>query len=276
MGRHLLRTASEHEIVRLWPAVRAGHLFSSIDDLEAVWRAAPWRVQVSEAGDAAVLRPWRAHLSALAISALWCPASHVSRALGDLVRLARDQGYGHLLSPLVAEELVGQYTRAGMSECERIVTFRMDGRSALDWTPTSVSGVRFRPARADDISDILALDAECFDEFWRYGPEELAEYFVRDRTVVAEGEDGLIGYTLCTVENGAGTLGRLAVSPAQRGRGVGTALARDAIGYMARNGAGIVSLCTQEHNSASRAVYARVGMREIPDRLHLLWVETDR
>ncbi len=276
MSRGYLQPATQRDIMRLWPAVRAAHLFSSAAEFEAFWSSAPWRVQVSRAGDAAVLRRWREHLSVLAVSALWCPASHAPRAIRDLRALARDQGYEQLLSPLVSAEVAAGYLQADMHEHERIVTLRVDEHTASSWTSDPIPGVRLRSACASDMKEMLEIDAQCFDDFWRYGPKELGDYFVRDRVVVAENAEGLIGYTLCTVENGAGTLGRLAVRPVDRRRGVGTTLLVDAVKCMMRQGAGIVSLCTQEDNAASRAAYGRVGMRELPGRLYLLMGETQR
>jgi ribosomal protein S18 acetylase RimI-like enzyme len=274
MAQSYLQPASERDIQRMWPAVNSTHLFEESGDFRRMWEVAPWRVRVSAAGDAAILRPWRADHDVLAVTALWCPESHVPRAIGDLAAVARNQGFGHLLSPLVKQDSAKLYTRAGMVEHESIVTLRMDSRGADGMRGAFPESVTLRSATPDDIPAMHALDEVSFDEFWRYGTQELSDYFVSDRAAVASGPEGLIGYTLCTAKSGIGTLGRLAIHPSARRTGVGTALLRDAIGYMARQGAEMVSLCTQEDNHASRALYAGIGMRELPDRLLLLIMET--
>ncbi len=275
MSRYL-HPASERDIDRLGPAAHSVQLYEDAGEFRRMWEAAPWRVQVGPGGDAAILRPWREGRGVLALQALWCPESHVPRAITDLESVARDQGFARLLSPLVASEAVRPYLRAHMTPCQSIVTFRMDSRSAQEMRGQAPQGVVLRRAVPEDVPEILALDALCFDEFWSYGTKELSDYLVTNRAAVAEGTDGLIGYTLCTVAGGAGTLGRLAIHPSARRRGVGTALLRDAVGYMARQDAAMVSLCTQEHNVASRSLYTGVGMRELPGRLELLMKELRR
>lgn len=275
MSRYL-QPASERDIERLGPAAHSVHLYEDAGEFRRMWEAAPWRVQVGSGGDAAILRPWREGRDVLAVQALWCPESHVPRAIADLESVARDQGFARLLSPLIASEAVRPYLRADMMPFQSIVTFRMDARSARDMRGETQQGIVLRRAIPEDLAQILALDALCFDEFWSYGTSELSDYLTKNRAAVAEGEDGLIGYTLCTVVGGAGTLGRLASHPSARRRGVGTALLRDAVGYMARQGATTVSLCTQEDNVASRSLYAGVGMRELPGRLELLMKEFRR
>jgi ribosomal-protein-alanine N-acetyltransferase len=83
------------------------------------------------------------------------------------------------------------------------------------------------------------------------------------RAIVATSADGVIGYTLCTVDRDEGMLARLAVVPCERGRGIGAALLDDALGYMVRGGARGVSLYTQEENHISRALYHSRGFEEI-------------
>ena len=89
-----------------------------------------------------------------------------------------------------------------------------------------VSSVRLRPAERWDLEDLLAVDAACFDGFWRYGEPELVELLATERAVIAQTDSGeLIGYTLATVSRGAATLGRLAVSPQARATGAPAAWA---------------------------------------------------
>ncbi|TDB36860.1 MAG: GNAT family N-acetyltransferase [Actinobacteria bacterium] len=259
---HAMRTADEAELGVVWAAVRADHLFGSREEFEAAWREAPWRVQVSEAGDAAVLDRWREHSGLLAIQGLWCAERTMPAIVRDLVSLARSQGFDGVLSPLVPERLVEPYREAGMAVIHRGITMRLERPSSHAPEPSVAAQLRI--AGPADEAAIEAIDHACFDEFWRFDRRMLVRYLADQRAVLATRHGAPIGYTLCTVSNGDGMLGRLAVLPAERGRGVGALLLSDAVAYMARAGARVVTLYTQEENVPSRALYARGGFRELP------------
>jgi len=270
VSSRLLHSASAEEADTLWPAIDAAHLFDTYEQYLRFRSDAPWRVQVTAAGEAAVLEQWRSHLDVLAIRGLWCAGDRVAGLVAQLARLAADQGYGRVLSPLVAEEIAPLYERAGMEVRDRIVSLRFDRQDQRAGECQPVPGLILRRALEEDLGDLVRLDAECFDEFWRYDAGHLARSIAEDRVTVAEAGDGIIGYTLATVVRGHGTLGRLAVRPSARRRGVGEMLVRDALAYLVRTGTGAVSLCTQEDNAASRALYRAVGMTELPGRLVFL------
>ncbi|MDP2183629.1 MAG: GNAT family N-acetyltransferase [Actinomycetota bacterium] len=264
-----LHVAKDDEVDRLWPALKAAHLFDDPEALEAFRMGGPWRVLVGPGGTGAVVERWRRHLDILAIRGLWCSRHEIPGAVDEVARVAREQGLGRILSPLVPKEAAPDYTRAGMQLAQSIVAMRCDlNRSPVgDSVPARC---RVRPCTAADLSAILDVDHASFDEFWQYGPEQIAEYLSRDRIVLAEVNAQVIGYTLCTVERGAATLGRLAVLPAHRRAGIGSELLSDAMLYARRAGARYLSLCTQEENAASRALYRAAGMRELLGRLVFL------
>lgn len=259
---HAMRTADGRDLSAVWAAVRAAHLFSTRDEFESAWAEAPWRVQVSEAGDAAVLGRWRQHLGVLAVRGLWCAERDMPAILRDLVSVARSQGFTGVLSPLVPEALAEPYAAAGMTVVHRGITLRLDRPAGH--VSDSVAGVALRLAGPADAGAVLKVDAACFDDFWRFDAAMLGRYLVAERAAVATRGGSVIGYTLCTVSRGEGMLGRLAVVPGERQRGVGLLLLGDAVSYMARAGARAVTLYTQEENVPSRALYARAGFRELP------------
>lgn len=259
---HAMRTADEAELGAVWAAVRAAHVFGTREEFESAWYEAPWRVQVSEAGDAAVLGRWREHSGLLAIQGLWCAERTMPAIVRDLVSLARAQGFDGVLSPLVPENLVEPYRAAGMTVIHRGVTLRLDRPS--DVAPDASEATEIRIAGPADAVAIEAIDRACFDEFWRFDTAMLARYLTNQRAAVAIRNGVPIGYTLCTVSRDEGMLGRLAVLPAERGHGVGSLLLGDAVAYMARAGARAVTLYTQEENVSSRALYAKGGFRELP------------
>lgn len=270
MSRIDLQIASEQEVELLWPAVRAAHLFPKRDVFRAWYAEAPWRVRVDSRQRAVVLDRWRPHLGILAIKGLWASGRDVPGIIEGVRAVARSHDYASVLSPLLHEDGVRRYVEAGMVRHARVVALRVNARAAADAASELPGGVRVRPATAIDLDGVDRVDAACFEPFWAYGPARLEQALAGERLAVAEADAGIIGYTLCTIERGSGTLGRLAVVPEARGRGVGAALLAESLRYMVRAGIATVSLCTQEENAASRSLYARFGLRELPGRLEFL------
>lgn len=258
----------------VWPAVNAAHLFDSHARFQRFRSEAPWRVQVTGRGEAVVLEEWRSHLDVLAMRGLWCSGDRVPPLVEQVARVAAGQGYGRLLSPLVAVGVAPVYERAGLSVHGSIIALRLDRSAWKPEEPHPAPGVRLRQVLADDLPALVRIDAECFDEFWRYDPDRLARYLMEDRLVVAEGPEGPIGYTLATIVRDSGTLGRLAVKPSARNLGTGEALLREALSFLVRTGVGMVSLCTQEENLASRMLYRKVGLTELTGRVVFLMRQT--
>jgi ribosomal protein S18 acetylase RimI-like enzyme len=259
------RAAGIEDVRGLWPAVSASHIFEDYGEFERWWRDAPWRVRVTQASEAAVLGRWRRDLDLLGVRGLWCPPHRVPVLIEDLREVAREQGFGRLLGPLVPEEVAAPYIRAGLSVNQRIVVYRRQSGAGTAVEPPT--GVAIRCATSDDADAIQRLDAASFDEFWRYDDGHIADALASGRGAVAEGGGEVIGYTLCTLHGADATVGRLAVSPRHRRSGVGSALLADAIAFAAQRRAAAVTLCTQEENAASRGLYRRAGFREVPGRL---------
>ncbi len=270
MSSRTLHAANADELAGVWPAVQAAHLFESREKFESFYAEAPWRVQGTGRGEAVVLERWRSHLDVLAVRGLWASASRVPDLIDGVARIASRQGFGRVLSPLVSEEVAAEYVRAGMERHSAIVALKYDRHTMAPPTAGTPEGVVLRRALPDDLGQIILLDARCFDEFWRYDADRLARHFVEDRILVAEEADEVIGYTLSTLVRDCGTVGRLAVEPSARGRGVGAALLAEALRYLVRTGVGSVTLCTQEENRASRELYRRMGLIELSGRLVFL------
>lgn len=259
------RPAERDDLRAIWPAVSSAHIFEDFAELVAWWEAAPWRVRVSRGGEAAVLGRWRSHLDLLAIRGLWCPNRRIPVLLEDLRTVACERGFSRLLAPLVPDDAVAPYLSAGFVERQRIVVYRAQPLAGV--ARPAPAGVALRAGTAADRAAVAALDAACFDSFWRYDAEALREYQESERLGIAEAAGKVIGYTLSTVHGAEATIGRLAVEAAHRGRGVGSALLADSVLDAARKGALAVTLCTQEENEESRRLYRRAGFRESPKRL---------
>jgi ribosomal protein S18 acetylase RimI-like enzyme len=268
-----IRTATDSEAAKLWSAVAADRLFENAEQYRAYHAAGPWRVRVTPKGEAALLGPWREHLGVLAIRGVWSQERHVADFARDAAEQAHQHGFTSVLSPLLPDLLLGGYLRAGMRVVQPIVAIQ--GNPGLIMPAEPPIGVRIRPATEADIIAVARVDGACFEEFWRYGVAEFRDLARTERMTVAEAKGGaIIGYTLATVVRGAATLSRLGTAPQARRCGVGRALLAEVASWTASRGAVTISLCTQEENSASRAMYASAGLTELPERYALAFMET--
>lgn len=264
------RPARVDELGRLWPAVRAAHLAGSLDELVDASHDAPWSVRVSQEGDALMLSRWRAGLDVLAVRAIWAPERRIPALLKDAAAVARSEGFGRLLSPLVERRRAEPYLSGGLAPFAELIGFTRT-LSGLPNDRRSPDRLTVRAATRDDVAACVALDAECFEEFWRHGTAELEQAVTAERVAVAQDADGAgIGYTVSARAGSAITIGRLAVAPHARCRGVGSALVADALGWGASVGAVGVSLCTQAENEAARRLYRSAGFSEAAEPYLLL------
>lgn len=260
------RPATVRDLHWIAPAAIRAHLVADASGLAELAEAEPWRVRVTERGEAALLDRWRAHTDDCAVLGLWCAPARVPVLVCDLIEVARSRGFGRLLGPLVPAAAAPPYLDAGLRIVQRIAVLRLDrpGGLAVSSPP---EGVRVRDADEADHEAIARIDAAAFEPFWHYDDAQLARLLAEGRAAVAEEGGNLIGYTLATVSGGEGTVGRLAVVPGRRRRGVGAALASDAVAWLAGRGARAVTLSTQSDNRASLALYGSLGFRPLPEEL---------
>jgi ribosomal protein S18 acetylase RimI-like enzyme len=263
----LLRPALRDDLAWLWPPVRASQIFDTITELTQFWTEAPWRVRVNSRGEAAVVVRWRDHLDLLAVKGLWCSERRVPLLLDDLRAVAREQGFGRLMSPLLPEEAAPPYLDSGMHPVQEIIVLRLNVKKRRRLLEAPDAAVGLRLGTVADIQPVLAVDNAAFETFWRYDRRLMERYAVAERLGVAESGGEVVGYTLCTVRHGEGSLGRLAVRPDVQGRGIGAVLLEDAVAYLERSGADRVTLCTQAENLRSRRLYANAGFKDVPGLL---------
>jgi ribosomal-protein-alanine N-acetyltransferase len=261
------RVALESDLAKLWPVLRGAHVFSGPDDLESFYRSGPWRMRISDTGDALLLARWRQHLPVLAMKGAWCPDHRMPSLLADALSVTRAQGFETLLSPLLAESMQAPYLAAGMSIAEKLVVLQGMTNSG---TPGAKAPATVRRAAPHDAELLAAMDRECFGDFWRHGLGEWEAATRRERVVIAEDGDALLGYASASVHGSVCTLGRLGVRAGARRRGIGTHLVNDVVMWAFREGIPLVSLCTQADNDASRALYHRAGLVEIEEPYALL------
>jgi ribosomal-protein-alanine N-acetyltransferase len=253
----------------LGPAAVQSRIVDRAAELAGILRAEPWRLWVTQRGEAAIIDRWREHSSDCAVLGLWCAPRRVPVLIAELEQAAASLGFRRLIGPLVPEEAVRPYLNAGMTVAERIVVMRLDARgiARLLLKTTPPDSVTVRAGTIDDVPRIVGIDAASFDEFWRYDERTLRRLLVSGRMLVAEEGSEPIGYTLATVHGSESSLGRLAVLPSYRGRGIGHALARAAVGLVSGEGAKAMVLSSQEDNVSAQALYRSLGFAIVPGRL---------
>lgn len=263
------RVADAGDLARLWPAVRGAHLFGSFEEFQAFASTGPWRVRLGDQGDGLVLARWREHLDLLAIRSLWASDPRIAALVEDAAAVARSQGFGRVLSPLLTTDRLGPYRSAGMEVFEHLAAFQCHPDDIAAYP--APAGTSIRTASHSDVAAIEVVDEASFEGLWRYGPAEIETALAAERVSVAVDEAGdVVGYATVSVRGTAGTLGRLGVDPAERGRGIGRALLAESAAWAHGTGAFSLSLCTHESNAAARSLYRKAGMTELVDRYALL------
>jgi len=139
--------------------------------------------------------------------------------------------------------------------------------------PISASDPRVvvRPHRAADLPALagLARVAHTDSRFFfdrRFSQEKATLLFetwlrqacAKDHVLVGEVEGRPAGYLLC---EDAGRIGLLAVEPARRGQGVGSALLRGALAWFENQDVAEVRVVTQGRNVAAQRLYQHAGFR---------------
>jgi ribosomal protein S18 acetylase RimI-like enzyme len=152
--------------------------------------------------------------------------------------------------------------------------WRMEiGLAAPPPEPAWPAGVRVRhPVVPDDGPALHAIDEAAFVTVPSYHPEPVDEFvaghlhvsdLALDLSTLAEDDEGPAGFTLCRrwTEEDHGYVDLLAVHPRAAGRGIGTALLRQAFADVRADGLGAVALGVDAANPRALGVYERAGMR---------------
>jgi ribosomal protein S18 acetylase RimI-like enzyme len=192
-------------------------------------------------------------------------ASFVRRCLERLA----DDGYTSVVTPALTPVEQTPFLAAGFEEQERL---RLLTHDLSHLAP--VPDVPLRRALDGDWPAVLAVDAASFSPFWRlddWSLQEALDATPASRFRVSTGGRGQVaGYAVCGRTQRRGYVQRLAVGPAWRGAGMGSALVLDGLRWMRRRGVDRAVVNTQLDNAAARALYLRLGFREEPEGLAVL------
>ena len=127
---------------------------------------------------------------------------------------------------------------------------------------SALDGVKIRPMRLEDLSDVWAIDEAAFVPIWQNSQPYL-EIAFRQATIatIVEQAGRLVGYQISTATPMGGHLARLAIYPQHQGKGLGSALLGDLLTQFGRRGARNITVNTQKDNLASLALYKKAGFR---------------
>jgi ribosomal-protein-alanine N-acetyltransferase len=138
------------------------------------------------------------------------------------------------------------------------------GPSEPSMLPSEVSLRKMTP---EDLPGVAEVDAAAFEPLWRNSPAALGKAYEQSSYAsVAEDPGGLVGYQISTGGLFGAHLARLAVVPRVQGHGIGAALVNELILHMLRAGGSKVTVNTQGNNSASLALYSRLGFRRTGEK----------
>ncbi len=147
---------------------------------------------------------------------------------------------------------------SGFTLAQRIVL--LEWNEQVFTPPPLPSGITIRPMSFHELPAVVDVDASAFEPLWRNSVDALTKAFSQAAYAsVAEDARGMVGYQLSTGNPPGAHLARLAVRPDAQGRGIGAALVGDLIQRIRRSGGTRITVNTQNTNSASLALYQRLG-----------------
>lgn len=143
---------------------------------------------------------------------------------------------------------------------------------ALGVGPSGGAGdVRLEPD--PDWEEILDVDREAFEGFWGMSILGLTEAYETNRSAalfVVPAGSRLAGYAIVGAQWGTVYLHRIAVRPADSGRGLGAALVAASIEWGARSRGGTMVLNVRPGNTRAKRLYRRLGFTDTGSSLQVL------
>jgi ribosomal protein S18 acetylase RimI-like enzyme len=236
------------------------------------------RELVAPDGTRARVRPWPDLEATGQLAVLAGPHGAIAGpTLRAWLELLRDDGWRVVRTGALARVPRQAFEQEGFEVCQELALLRLDLVHPPTRPPRStVQAVRRHGSwrrRRTRIEQAAAVDAAAFGLGWRMevdGIVDAAAATPAHRIGVVEDGGEVVAYAIAGRAGREGFLQRLAVHPDHQGRGMGRALALDALRWLGRHGASSVLVNTHVDNVVALGLYADLGFRRLPDGLVVL------
>src|SRR5579875_182911 len=127
--------------------------------------------------------------------------------------------------------------------------------------------VHLQAGGQSDMAALLAIEAACFEQLWRYDATGFLDVaHTHPYFVVADLNGKVVGYQFNTVDGDTGYLVRIAVHPAYSHQGIGVRLMAEAVRYFQQARVSRILLNTQEENVHAHHLYEGFGFIRMQQR----------
>lgn len=168
--------------------------------------------------------------------------------------------------------VIGPYLECGFTVRQELALLHHD-LHGIRGRIVPCESLMLRRGRNADLVSAAHLDGRAFGPLWAMDPTGLAD--ARTATphhrfrIAADGAT-MVGFAVSGRAGRHGYLQRLAVDPAQHGRGIGRALTMDALRWACRHRCTSMLVNTHIDNEAALGLYGALGFHELSYRLVVL------
>ncbi|HSM01702.1 MAG TPA: GNAT family N-acetyltransferase [Acidimicrobiia bacterium] len=186
----------------------------------------------------------------------------------DCVETLRGVGATAVLSPPLTRSAQKTWCEAAFEHHADLALLRRN----LDQIPPP--GHLVLVGGEEDLEEALRIDAEAFEDFWRFDRRAMEEAIAATPHsvlhVVRSSGGGLAGFAVSGAGSSIAYLQRLAVDPSSQGRGIGRSLVRSSARWARRMGSRVLMLNTQVDNESAIALYESEGFVTLDEPLAVL------
>lgn len=177
----------------------------------------------------------------------------------------------HAQAPVIASLALREWyedllRRNGFQHHQDIVVFLFDQEPPPP--PNLENPFILREMEPEDLDEVEVIDHLAFEPIWRLSHDDLQSAYQKSAYCTIMERDGeIIAYQMCSSSGMYAHLSRLAVHPGLQGHRIGFALVQELLTHFIQqmNFWG-VTLNTQHDNSASMALYHKIGFHETGER----------
>ncbi len=150
----------------------------------------------------------------------------------------------------------------------------LNWNQSLPKTLPTPGNLIIRPMMQTDLDAVVSVDRQAFDPVWTISRASMeCAFFSAAHASVAEMDDTIIGYELSTASHLSAHLTRLAVHPDYKHANIGYSLTRLMLEYFQQLHINLVTVNTQQDNSASIGLYKKLGFSLTEESFPIYWQE---